>query len=509
MKGFVISVLISVLYINTGVAMPYDSDIWKNLLHYDKGRSLINSDSSFFLSGNGYKLPESEYFETINQLQNSDLIGDNSIQCRYPARTRFILQHNPELKISHQNCDGYQEFINKVPIDKIEVAFAAENTMSPMSMMGHTFLILSGTHDGLNRKHAFGYSAFINDINPAGLVFNGLFFGLDGVYGLLPYDDYKSRYLLQENRSIWKFCLDLTSEQIDRLKEHLWELNQQQIKYTMLFHNCNTATVSLLKIMNDDYSEKTIKPFSTPLESIQYLYNKGYLSDIALEPTDSTKQVISEYGLNNILDVPRPMRFSLGYEKSGLSFEFSPVYQDIRDSTDAYFDMMESKMGAMSGRIIHGHGIVLDSVEFIKARSIVDYRINKKFSKYINIGFENRPLSRRFRLYPNVQFGAGQSIHIKLVRLYFLPTVSYKYTNKSNVYITPEIGAISQMSNKIRLLVSYNSNIDITGKWNKYDFVQANISYNPTGRYDIFINAKYYPNMGDDYRISGGVALHF
>ena len=188
---------------------PYNDIVWLNLLHYVKSTSLINPKSDFFLSNQGYKNPKAEYETTLKLLQDNSLSGNKSIQCTYPARTEFILKHEHNIKLPKQKCDEYDEFNTNVPIDYIELGFAAENNKSPISMMGHAFLVLNGTKDNIEKKHIFAYSANISDISTLDLVFDGLLFGLNGAYVLKPYNTYATKYLQHEQRSIWKFRLDL------------------------------------------------------------------------------------------------------------------------------------------------------------------------------------------------------------------------------------------------------------------------------------------------------------
>jgi len=91
----------------------YKYQEWSNLLHYDKKKSVINSNSTFFLSNDGYKNPKSEYITTIKALFNDTIKDDNAIICKFPARINFISQKtNIDLhKLFPHKCNNYEEFL--------------------------------------------------------------------------------------------------------------------------------------------------------------------------------------------------------------------------------------------------------------------------------------------------------------------------------------------------------------------------------------------------------------
>lgn len=500
------------IFANTDIFYPYQDQQWLNLLHYKKSKSLINKNSSFFISKNGYKDPKSEYFATLEQLKNEISDGDNSIQCKYPARTEFIINNQPKLKIKKQICNKYQEFIKKVPIEFIEIGFASENNDTAASMMGHSFLIMTGTSNNIERKHIFGYSAVTDNINFFKFIYNGFFSGLDGFYALFPYEKYRKKYLLDDERSIWKFKLDLTKEQINKLKKHLWELKQHNIHYSLLFHNCNTATISLLKVINNSFDIDSIKPFTTPVEYLQYLSDNNKINSVSIEPTDSTRNIINNYGLNYILNAPKPARLSMAAYKnknsSGINFNFSPTYQDIHDITNAYFNIMESKMLSITGRY-SDNNLILDSIDLLKTRSILDYSLTNKFSKHIKISLENNNRSDYTRLYPTAEFGIGIGLYTKIMNLYLIPIIKYKYENKNRLYLIPEIGSISQIKNKYKFIFSYAPEISLNGTFKNNSYLSGYIGYKFFKECELFINAKYYTSLKNNYEIVFGITSHF
>lgn len=225
----------------------YSSVEWKNLLHYDNEKSVINKESNFFLSSDGFKNPQAEYLATLKAITENIKQQDNHAICKYPARFDYIL-HSLNLKKQDFNlpiCKDYQEYRKKVPIDSVSVVFAAESNRSPSSMMGHAFLKLQGTNENGLKEHSFSYFAAFNIENSLQFYIDIITTGIDGAYILSPYKNKIDEYLIGEKRSLWEFDINLTTEEIERLKSHIWELKGHNIKYSLVSHNCNTAVVSI------------------------------------------------------------------------------------------------------------------------------------------------------------------------------------------------------------------------------------------------------------------------
>ena len=220
--------LLSIVYINNAYAQYdfylqtdiYKSSDWHNLLHYEKGKSVIDKNSAFFLSPEGYKNPKAEYIATIKEFLNTDNLNDKHAICRYPARFNYILQtlNLSADKFPKPNCYDYTEYKNKVPFEKISIIFAAENNISPSTMLGHSFLKI----EGQNKAHSFSYFAAFDTTNSLNFYTKVLTSGIDGMYILSPYRVKQNEYINKEKRSLWEFELQLNENEKEKLKAHLW-----------------------------------------------------------------------------------------------------------------------------------------------------------------------------------------------------------------------------------------------------------------------------------------------
>lgn len=58
---------------NADVLPTYKQAEWLNLLHYKNGQSLVNKDSSFFVSKYGNKNPAAEYYTLLSKLKANNV----------------------------------------------------------------------------------------------------------------------------------------------------------------------------------------------------------------------------------------------------------------------------------------------------------------------------------------------------------------------------------------------------------------------------------------------------
>ena len=493
----------------------YNNVEWLNLLHYHKGKSVINSDSTFFLSNVGYKDAKEEYLATLKAIFNPADANDNHAICRYPARFNYIVN---SLNLSKNDfpephCSDYQEYQDKVPFDKIYIVFAAENNQTPTSMLGHTFLKIIGQDKDVTRQHSFSYFATLDNTNSLMFYTDIMTIGLDGAYVLSPYQVKADEYLFNEKRSLWEFELKLSPEEKEKLKQHLWELKGKNIRYKFITHNCNTALMSILKVADKDYIIETKKPFTTPIEYIQDLQQRDKILDVSIQPTVAHEKAIEKFGLNYIGHAPKPTRFSVQQDilNNITNINFSPVYQDIHDVSDAYFPDLESKILNISFNYNNNKKrLIIDKIDLLKMMSIIDYLTSKSYSKYFRLGFENDLFSTYTELKPVIEYGLGIGKRISTTTFYILPKVGYHYDKFSNSYFVPQVGFISRINNKIKLINSYekffNSKKNNCGYDVKYNIY---LGYKIFKNSELFLDYSHYEDSRHSENLSFGFSIHF
>lgn len=494
----------------------YEAKQWKNLLHYDGEKSVVNKGSTFFLDKHGNKNLKKEFEMSVFAMLDIDELGDEHFICMYPARFEYIVSvlELDKAKLPKPKCIKLDEYRRKVPIDTVKIVFASENNSSPTSIMGHTFLKLIGVGDGIVKEHAFSYFAALDEANSISFYYNILVDGINGAYILSPYNLKKDEYLWGDNRSIWEFEIDLSEEEKWLLKNHFWELKEHFITYSLLSHNCNTAVIQTLKIANDNFDANSFKPFVTPVEYVQKLNERKKIKAVSLEPSSYVQKRMDDGVWGNIFEANKSTRLSVGYGYLGdeyLTIEFMPVYKDIRDVSNAYVDESESKLFSFDMKYnLNKNKLFVDKVDILKIRSIIDYSKNKDFSKHFKLSLENALDKNTTAIRPMTEFGLGFGWYNQYLSTYIIPKVGYRYDQINNIYIAPEVGVIARPTYDSKIMFSYEYYFDSKNNNRGYDSIlNLRLGYMAWKGIDIYIDYKKYTDATDKNEVDIGLVYSF
>lgn len=261
----------------------YDNPIWNHLIHYNGGRSSIN-DSNFILSYGNFS-PKQELINTINLIYE-----DKEKACQFPARILFIktLLKLPDSFFSLDDCKEFIEYETLAPSDSIYLVFASENVKDPTSMMGHTFFKFVGKRNNEEIvEHAISFFAVINNKNIITLVVDAFFNGMDGIFSLSPYKKAIRKYLLEEDRNIWEFELDLDEFEKKLIRYHIFELRYVKPKYYFVSYNCATIVYEIL-LLSKNFRETVNNEkyiWLTPQDIVKLAYKSSIIKRISLVPS--------------------------------------------------------------------------------------------------------------------------------------------------------------------------------------------------------------------------------
>jgi len=235
--------------INEGI---YKFPIWSALLHSENERANI-SDPKFLLSHNNFSLA-SELSLTIEFFYRG---APNNV-CRFPARYYWLRQNLKIPELPLDSCPEVYEFRHKAPIDEISIVFASETVSQPASMLGHSFLKLSGKNDrGVEITHAITFYTDINTYNLPKLLFDSLVIGKKGYFALSPYDEMQQRYVDEEQRNLWEYRLALNNFQIELIRLHLLELKHTKLTYFFQKYNCATLLNFVISLTGKPMPDNT------------------------------------------------------------------------------------------------------------------------------------------------------------------------------------------------------------------------------------------------------------
>jgi hypothetical protein len=446
-----------------GLLSIYELPAWKALLHYKSDESVIGAGSAFFLSHNGHKDPQAELKATIEALKN-----DPKTQCKYPARLDFLLKNGAIDKndLPKSNCGDYKIYLQKVPFDRVYAVFVAEDQAHPASIMGHTILKIAGEDsDGITREHSFSFMALMGENGNLKRYINAVLNGSEGSYVLAPYQKTIETYIDRENRSLWEFELNLTSEAKDRLKKHLWELKETPILYQFITHNCNTAIEAILNAADQSFSDDKYWFFSTPIEYLQDLSEKGNIENVYLHPSKSERESIAFFGAYYPLNTPRSSRISIEGFKRGVRIGVSPVYRDKRSISNASAIEYDSKLLEIKARFDED-GASLETLNFISMESIGDYRAIG-LSKAFRLALEE---NGRDRLGGAIEWGRGVGFSpLSGATIYSVGKIGAGYDGKADFFAAIDTGIIARLGDDAKLLANYERFWDSDKKYRGFN----------------------------------------
>jgi hypothetical protein len=228
---------------------------WLSLLHLKDGQLRI-TDPNFILS--------IEAFNPLKELQKTvDLFNtDNTAICRFPARYQFLnhfLSLETPLSVDDAHCVELKKYEDAVPFDQINLIFASEVLSSASSMMGHSFLNVSGKNLNLTEvSHSVSFFSEFSSFNPFKLIYDGIIGGMNGFFIVRPFANDYQQYLDVEGRNLWSYELKLTDFEKQLIKSHIWELKDVEIEYLFQSYNCATLTLYILGLANPELGREEV-----------------------------------------------------------------------------------------------------------------------------------------------------------------------------------------------------------------------------------------------------------
>lgn len=277
---------------------------WRSMLHYDQVGVIKQSgsqivDRSFFLSPDGHRSATAELIATVKaftQAPNGDV--NTSAQCRYPARFAWLRQALPDTQFTTVACPDFEAWRDKLQAEKIFLVFPAAYLNSPSSMYGHTLLRLKKRgNDTPLLDFAVNYAAN-TDPTDNQLVFSykGLTGGYPGVVSVMPFYQKVQEYNFLENRDIWEYELDLTSEEVDQFVRHIWEMKRTSMPYYFFSQNCSYQLLTMLDAASPRLNlAAAFDIWAIPSDTVREIKRQGVLGQVTYRPSTLNK-------IENMLD---------------------------------------------------------------------------------------------------------------------------------------------------------------------------------------------------------------
>lgn len=252
---------------------------WKSLLHLQQDKPQIN-DRQFLLSWPAFS-PEAELRATLALVSREGQIA----ACRFPARVLWLQSKLPLTGIDTSSCPEIQEFQAKAPFDKLELVFADESVTQPASILGHSFLRISGEREGRSIDHAISFYTHAETMNLPKLLWESLVTGKEGLFSLSPYTQEERKYLEEDQRNLWRYEIRTTPFERALIRNHFFELKHSQLTYFFHRYNCATVLRNILGIGGQ--LPPSTKLWNTPKDVVKDLHAAGQIQNTEVQLADS------------------------------------------------------------------------------------------------------------------------------------------------------------------------------------------------------------------------------
>lgn len=267
----------------------YESRAWLALAYYRKNsffkgyRSEVDNPR-FFFSINGTDNPHGELIATIEAMFSPENLDDKHPQCTFPARFAWLKkQLDLDLtQVPKPDCKGLNKWKAELNAHQVSLIFATAYLNSPSSMYGHTFLRfdpLDNSESALLMAHSINFAADISEQEGIiDYIYKGLFGGFPGKYTIQPFYRKLKTYADIDSRDIWEYRLNLSTEELEMVVYHIWELNDKMFDYFFLDENCAYRIIALLEVALPDLDlTKNYTVYTMPVDTIRKLSKHGII----------------------------------------------------------------------------------------------------------------------------------------------------------------------------------------------------------------------------------------
>lgn len=253
--------------------------VWQNLLHLQHGVPQI-TDPKFLLSWPEFS-SEAELQATIELFRATP----QAAACRFPARALW-LQTRMQLPTQDTSlCPEIEEFIQKAPFDRLELVYANETVTQPASVLGHSFLKISGIRQGQETAHAVSFYTHADTVNFPKLLWESLVTGKAGLFALTPYAQEERKYIEDEQRNLWLYEVRTTAFERALIRNHLFELKSSELTYFFHQYNCATVLHNILALTGD--LPPNARSWITPKDVVKALQESDRISNVSVSLADT------------------------------------------------------------------------------------------------------------------------------------------------------------------------------------------------------------------------------
>ncbi|ATO18213.1 hypothetical protein BS636_00220 [Acinetobacter sp. LoGeW2-3] len=281
-------------YIQQAEELQLDKHItWQRLMYADQTGQSEVSYREYFYHPDGQRNLKAELVENIKALF-AEAVPNQSIQCRFPARSQFLIQSLkiPVSALARADCPELDDWLSQIKPYKATLIYATDFMGNPSSMFGHTLLRLDPKDQAeLNLvSYAVNYAATVEGEQSWSYAWKGLTGQYPGEYSLMPYYRKVKEYGDFESRDLWEYELTLSPEETKFLVQHIWEMKHVQFPYYFVQDNCAYRLLGLIDLVRPEVNlQKKFKVAAIPVETIKAIEKEKLISDVVYRPALETQ----------------------------------------------------------------------------------------------------------------------------------------------------------------------------------------------------------------------------
>lgn len=268
---------------------------WRTLVHYKGGlsglRSLVD-DPRFFLAENGKHDPQAELEATIRAFFRPVAENEEHPICRFVARFEWLRETLAidTSRLPLPGCPRFAQLMEEIRPESATLIFPTSHMNSPASMYGHTLLTIRTAFASDLLNYAVNYSAVTDETFGPLYILKGLLGDYKGYFSILPYYAKLQEYSDVDDRDIWEYPLDLSTEEVRRLLMHVYELQNIYSDYFFFSENCSYDLLFLLDAARPglDLTDRCAW-WVIPLDTIREVKRAGLVREALHRPSRSTK----------------------------------------------------------------------------------------------------------------------------------------------------------------------------------------------------------------------------
>lgn len=325
------------------------SDFWLKLIKVTRESThRFSTDllsDNFYLASGSPPSPLDELNATVRTALAKLPSNESHTQCRFPARVHWLKSQLPNFatELPQIHCASQKRWLETTEDKRFYLAHVSGYFGNPASAFGHLILRIG---DGVSKRGLMDTGInFGAKIPPADgsltYMLKGLFGGYTASFSSKEHYLQDKVYSDTESRDMWAYELNLSSEQSQILRFHLWELIDQPFKYFFLKENCAYRIAELLDLVFDSHVfVNDRRPYYAPIQLFDKLehYDRKHNGNVIKQVEFIPSHKRESFDAFGALDLPDALQANAILEEGRIDTTGTPVSVQSLDFLLEYLD---------------------------------------------------------------------------------------------------------------------------------------------------------------------------